>query len=99
VYGDLSNRPAFVLVEKDLGSLPRTSGVFDITGLVGLTPNNPVLIQQAGGTYTGKGTLTDEAEMDSLIVSAFVLDAATIRACWNSSTFVVGNFKFCYLTL
>ena len=83
-------------VEKDLGALPRRSGTFDITGLNGLTTDRPVLIQQASGPYTGKGTLADEAEMDQVSVTASVLDPSTIRAYWNSPTFVVGSFKFHY---
>jgi hypothetical protein len=97
-FTDLTGKPAVITVEKDLGALPRTSGTFDITGLSGLTPGTPVLIQQASGPYTGKGALADEAEMDALIVNAFVLDATTIRAYWHAlSGFVIGNFKFNYL--
>jgi hypothetical protein len=84
------------VVEKDLGSLPRLSGTFDITGLSGLTTDRPVLMQQAVGPYTGKGTLADEAEMDQLSLSATVLNPSTIRAYWSSPTLVVGNFKFQY---
>ena len=96
-YPDLTGKPIVNLVERDLGSLPRISGTFDITGLSGLTPGNPVMIHQTAGAYTGKGTLSDEAELDVLKVSAFVFDASTIRAYWHSLTgMVAGNFKFCY---
>lgn len=84
-------------VEKDLGSLPRNAGTFDITGLSGLTPAKPVLVQQAAGPYTGKGTLADEAEMDMVSATGYVVDATTIRVYWNLLTsFIVGNVKFNY---
>ena len=83
-------------VEKDLGSSPRRSGKFTITGLTGLTTNKPVSIMQAVGPYTGKGTLMDEAEMDGLTVSGVVTSATEITAYWNAATRVKGNFKFNY---
>lgn len=85
-------------VEINIGTLiNRTSGKFQITGLAGLTVGKPVLIQQASGPYTGKGTLEDEAGMDSLIVVGKVLSATTIQCYWNSQYPVVGNFKFNYM--
>jgi hypothetical protein len=88
---------SFTVVEKDLGTNPRRSGKFTITGLAGLTTNKPVNIFQAVGPYTNKGTLADEAEMDGLVVKAIVTAADTITAYWNSVTAVRGNFKFNYL--
>lgn len=83
-------------VEMDLGSVPVLSGTFDITGLSGLTPGRPVLIQQAVGPYTGKGTLADECE-DLVRITGYVVDSTTIRAHWNSHPFFVkGNVKFNY---
>lgn len=84
-------------VEVNLCSLPQRSGHFDITGLTGLTAGKPVMIQQAVGPYTGKGSLADEAEMDQVLVSASVLSATTVRAYWVSTGFVIGNFKFNYM--
>jgi len=83
-------------IEKSLGSVPRSSGKFTITGLSGLTTNKPVTITQAVGPYTGKGTRADEAEMDGLTVSASVTSATEITAYWNSARRVKGNFKFNY---
>jgi len=83
-------------VEKNLGTSPRRSGKFTITGLSGLTTNKPVSIMQAVGPYTGKGTLMDEAEMDGLTVSGVVTSATEITAYWNATTRVKGNFKFNY---
>jgi hypothetical protein len=88
---------AFVEVEKNIGSVPKLAGRFTVTGLSGLTIGKPVIISQAVGPYTGKGTRADEAEMDGLIVKAAVTAADTITAYWNSATFVKGNFKFNYL--
>lgn len=88
---------SFATVEKNLGSNPRRSGKFTITGLSGLTIGKPVNIFQAVAPYTGKGTLVDEAEMDGVSVSASVTATNTITAYWNSATRVRGNFKFNYL--
>lgn len=82
--------------EADLGSTPVRSGRFNITGLSGLTPGNGVLIQQADGPYTGKGSLADEAQMDRIFPIAKCLDADTIHVEWVSFTQVHGNFKFDY---
>ena len=89
----------FTVVEKDLGSAPRYGGTFDITGLVGLTVNKSVLIQQAVGPYTNKGDRQDEAEMDQALVTAYVFDATTIRCYWQTSVSngpIAGNVKFQY---
>jgi hypothetical protein len=75
----------------------RRSGHAQIGGLAGLTPGKPVLVQQAAGPYTGKGTRADEAEMDSILVTGKVKDAATIDLYWSSRTKVRGNFKFQYM--
>lgn len=82
--------------EVDLGSTPRRSGRFDISGLSGLTPGNGVLIQQALGPYTGKGTQADEAEMDRILPVAKAASSSEIQVFWSSSTLVKGNFKFDY---
>ena len=91
--------PAFTTVEKSLVAAPdaRRSGSFQITGLAGLTVDKPVSIQQASGPYTGKGTRTDEAEMDQVTVTAKVLSATVIQAYWEAQHRVRGNVKFDYL--
>jgi len=85
-------------VEISLGTPPlgRLAGKFQITGLSGLTVAKPVLIHQANGPYTGKGTLADEAEMDQLTVTGKVISASAIQCYWNSFKKVRGNFKFDY---
>jgi hypothetical protein len=86
-------------VEKDLGSTPVDSGSFTITGLSGLTPGAPVIINQLPGPYTGKGLAAnvDESEMDGLTVTGYVVSATVVQAYWNSVTKVRGNFKFAYI--
>lgn len=89
----------FTTVEKDLGALPSYGGFFDITGLSSLTPAKPVLVTQAAGPYTGKGDGTDEAEMDLVLATGYVVDAATVRVFWQcppKSGPVSGNIKFNY---
>ena len=83
-------------VEKNLGSVERRCGSFQITGLAGLTTGKPVLMTQAKGPYTNKGTREDEAAMDRIDVTAFVLNATTIQCYWFSDRKVRGNFKFDY---
>lgn len=77
----------------------RRSGHAQITGLAGLTAGKQVLIEQAPGPYTGKGTRTDEAEMDAISATAVVLNAGTIDVYWNSQYRVRGNYKFNYLVM
>ena len=84
-------------VEKDLGSTAQYSGRFDITGLSGLTASAQAMIVQKAGPYTGKGTLQDEAEMDSVQVAGYVVDATTIRGHWVSRGPIVGNVAFGYV--
>jgi hypothetical protein len=80
--------------EVDLGAA-KTGGKFTIAG-AGMTVGKPVLIAQAVGPYTGKGTRADEAEMDQVTVTGAVTDASTITAYWSSPRRVRGNFKFNY---
>lgn len=84
-------------VEVDLtgsGAAVR-AGSFQITG-TGFTPGKMVIISQAPGPYTGKGTLADEAECDPITVSGYVLNATTIQCYWSCPFVVRGNFKFNY---
>lgn len=83
-------------IEKDLGSVARRSGSFDITGLAGLTVGKQVLVVQKAGPYTGKGTRQDEAEMDQANATGYVVDANTIRVYWTSSGPMMSNVKFGY---
>jgi hypothetical protein len=96
VAGGSAASIVFTTVEINLGSSLRRSGKFIIT-TSGLTVNKPVLIQQAAVAYTGKGTLTDEAEMDIVNVSAQTTSTTQITCYWNSKSPVKGNVKFNYL--
>jgi len=90
--------PIFTTVEVNLGAAPnaRRSGRFQITGS-GLTAGKPVLVRQAAGPYTGKGTRSDEAEMDRIACVGTVKDAITIEVYWQSERRARGNVKFAYL--
>lgn len=82
-------------VVKDLG-VARNSGSFDITGLSGLTPDKLVSIVQTAAPVASKGNARDEAEMDAVVVTGYVLDANTIRAYWRAPSVVVGDVAFAY---
>lgn len=94
-YITVPGASAFQTVEIDLGTSKR-SGNFIITSS-GLTVGKQVIISQATGPYTGKGTLADESEMDFIGVNGVVVSATQIKCFWNSNTVVKGNFKFNYL--
>ena len=90
---------AMTTVEKNLGTVPRLSGSFQITGLSGLTPGDHVLIVQAPGPYTGKGTLADESS-DMVMANGYVLSATVIQVYWQSvKSPMRGNIKFNYKIL
>jgi hypothetical protein len=81
-------------VEVDLGSTPVRSGSFNITDAA-LTAAMQIIITQAPGPYTGKGSTLDESEMDTLDVTARAGSGSAV-AYWRSNTLVRGNFKFNY---
>jgi hypothetical protein len=86
----------FTQVEVDFGTRGHRSGKFTIAG-AGMTIGKPVLIHQARVSYTGKGTLADEADMDTIVVIGTVTSAVLITCSWQSRTWVRGNFKFDYV--
>jgi len=88
----------FTTIEKNLGAIARYQGEFAIVGS-GFSVGRPVLISQASGPYTGKGTLADEAA-DMVICNGYVLDASTIRVFWQAlRSPLKGNIKFNYAIL
>lgn len=93
----LSGGLSVATVEVDLGTPGKRSGSFQITGLSGLTPGAPVVIQKAAGPYTGKGTCADEAEMDLITATGKVVTASVIEVYWQSKHLVRGNIKFNYM--
>jgi hypothetical protein len=84
---------------KDLG-VARRSGTFDVTGLSGLTADNSYDVRQSGAKITSKGDARDEPEMDTILCTAYALDATSLRAYWFSSdkSVVVGTYAFVALT-
>lgn len=90
-----SSNPTLITAEISVGASVERSGKFNITSS-GLAVGKGVIIQQAHAPYTGKGTRSDEAEMDSLVVSAKVTSATNIECFWSSRYKVRGNFKFNY---
>ena len=56
-------------IEQNLGSTPVTRGSFTLVDAA-IAPTSKVIIFQAPGPYTGKGTRADEAEMDQLQATA-----------------------------
>lgn len=95
--GGPGGSPTWATVEKDLGTVPLMSGSFTITGLSGQTIGKPVIISQAVGPYTSKGTRADEAEMDGIVAKGVITASSAATCYWNSSTFVKGNVKFDYI--
>jgi len=94
-----SGSGTFVLAEteQDLGTPARKGGTFDITGLSSLTTDRQVVVIQKAAPFTDKGILKDHGELDHVLVTAYVLNATTVRCHWFSATFVQGNFKFGYV--
>lgn len=86
---------AFTDFTKDLGT-SRRSGTFDITGLSGLTADKVVTIVQTAAPIVSKGNARDEAEMDLIQLTGYVVDTTTIRAYWNSSGVMTGVFAFAF---
>lgn len=92
--------PVFInSIEVDLGNIAKHSGSFNVSGGP-FTAAKQVVILQAAGPYSNKGTREDEAEMDVLSVVAYVLNATTLKAFWNCAPKggpVKGAFKFGYV--
>lgn len=83
------------LIDVDLGDTA-DAGRFLISGS-GFDPSKRVVINPAAGPYTGKGSLTDEAEMDALTVLGSVLNSTTIECFWHAIPGPVrGHFNFQY---
>lgn len=83
------------LIDVDLGDTA-DSGRFTITGS-GFDVTKRVVINPAPGPYTGKGSRTDEAEMDAITVIGSVLDSSTIECFWHAIPGPVrGHFNFQY---
>ncbi len=75
-------------VEVDLGLTPRTSGRFTITDAT-ISATSKVLVWQAPGPYTGKGTLADEAAMQPVSVIAVAPASGSCVVHWETPPIIV----------
>lgn len=91
-----SSGSTVITTEVSLGSKPISSGTFNIAGS-GFTVGKNIMINQAPGPYTGKGTYTDEIEMDQISVAGYIVNSSTIKCNWGCNTLVKGNVKFNYI--
>lgn len=83
-------------IEKDLGAVALKTGSFTVTS-TGLTTGKPVVVTQAVGPYTGKGSREDECEMDEIRAFGVVTNATTITVYFSTDSFIKGNIKFNYI--
>jgi hypothetical protein len=85
-------------VEKNLSATAVNQGNFTITDAA-IQATDKVLVTQAPGPYTSKGTLADESTMDQIVCVA-VPAAGSAKVYWTAVSrgvgFVRGNFKFTY---
>lgn len=84
-----------VQAEVNLGATPARSGRFTIAD-VSFQAAHQLYIQMAADVPTGKGTRSDENEMDFIEVRGLVTSAGNATVHWSSTTYVKGNFKFNY---
>lgn len=87
---------SFTAFTRDLGAA-RRSGTFDITGLSGLTADKQVTVLQTADIIASKGNARDEAEMDHISATGYVVNTTTIRCYWQAPSVVVGTYAFAYL--
>jgi hypothetical protein len=82
-----------VAVAINLGPVPRLSGFFDITGLAGLTLNDPVLVT------TGVSTSDPTESEEQIAASGIAISTTAVRVYWESLNGpVYGTRTFYYLT-
>lgn len=82
--------------EVNLCATAQRSGAFNLTGLAILSPTSSVRVWQSAKPATGKGTLSDEYEMDQISIVGNIVNVFTIRCYWVATGPVMGNFKFFY---
>lgn len=97
VSGGGGGSPTFTALVQDLGAA-RRSGMFDITGLSGLTTDKVVAIVQTAAQVASKGNARDEFEMDAVVATGYVVSATTIRVYWFAAngSVIVGDVAFGY---
>lgn len=79
----------------NLGSSPRRAGKFTVAG--SFTSGKVALANLSHGPWTGKGTRSDEAEMDDITFSCKTTDTVTLTCHWTSSTFVKSYVAIDYI--
>lgn len=77
----------------DLGTRPKRSGVFTITGS-GFTPGSQVYVTMASSRPGSD--LYDSIEMDQIILTGIVTSSTTIQVNWGSKTWVKNQYTFNY---
>jgi hypothetical protein len=77
-------------VEVNLGTTATWQGRFTITDAA-IGTSSKVLVWQAPGPYTGKGTLADEAEMDRISCVCEPL-AGTARVMWSTEPMITSGY-------
>lgn len=75
-------------VEVDLGSTATFTGKFTITD-ASITAASKVLVWQAPGPYTGKGTRADEAEMQPIQIVSVTPGAGQASVRWQTPPVLV----------
>lgn len=73
---------SWTVYEADLGATPVNCGRFTITDAA-ITASSKVVVMQAPGPYTGKGTEADEAEMDPITCIAYPASGSAVVA-WET---------------
>lgn len=82
----------FTTITQNLGTTPKKSGSFNISG-TGFTIGKQVIINMATGTSGNE----DDLEWDFIVANGIVVSSTIIKVYWSSSTFVKGNKNFNYL--
>ena len=81
----------------NLGTIPCTSGTFNITGLSGLTPGVVVMVNLSPDQSSITGDFSyDVIEMDPIIATGICISTSTIQVNWSCLTGVLGSYNFNY---
>lgn len=83
---------SWTMVEANFGLTPVSRGSFVITDAA-ITGSSKIIIQQAPGPYTNKGTRADEAEMDQIYVTVEP-GTGTATARWKVVGFITPDPTF-----
>jgi hypothetical protein len=94
--GGAGVQTAFV---KDLG-VARRSGTFAVTGFSGLTIGNSYDVRHSAAAVVTKGNARDEAEMTTVLVTAYADSTTSLSCYWHATRddVVVGDYAFVSIT-